>query len=88
MLCLGRRSLNRRRAVILLALLWQKCEILTGYAFAAMRAMAWWRAQQAVKDGLTHSREARLRWRAGDSFFSVPPERAVCSGGMRRRSLS
>lgn len=36
-----------------------------------MRAMERGRSQEAVNDGLAHSRQARLWWRAGDSFF--PP---------------
>lgn len=75
-------------AVARQALLWQNCEMCVGYAFAAMRAMARWRAGYAVKDGLTDSRKTRLRWRTGESFFSAPPERAFVFGGRHRRSLS
>src|SRR6267142_2725965 len=39
-------------------------------------------------DGLAYGRQARLRRRPVDSFFSVPLVRVGDAGGTRRRSLS
>lgn len=55
-----------------LVLLWH---ILVG-AFSDIAAAIWakqrWRSGEVVNDGLPDSWEAGLRWRAVDSFFSVP----------------
>ena len=39
-------------------------------------------------DGVAYGRQARLRWRPVDSFFSAPLVRVGDAGGTRRRSLS
>src|SRR6266404_5588587 len=54
--------------------------------FSAVRASLWRRSNDEFDDGVAYGRQAWLRWRSVDSFFSVPLWR--CGGAARRRKQS
>src|SRR5882724_540601 len=55
---------------------------------SAMRASPRSWSNDEFDDGLAYGRQARLRRRPVDSFFSAPLVRVGDAGGTRRRSLS
>src|SRR5258706_8749119 len=54
--------------------------------FSAVRASLRRRSNDEFDDGVAYGRQAWLRWRSVDSFFSVPLWR--CGGAARRRKQS
>src|SRR5258705_7105863 len=59
----------------------------TDSSFAIWASLSW-RSKNEFDDGLAYGRQARLRRRPVDSFFSAPLVRVGDAGGTRRRSLS
>ena len=72
-----------------LALLWQidLLWLFTDLSFA-VRACLRWRSKNEIDDCLAYRRQAWLRRRSVDSFFSAPPVRGDGVARRRRRSWS
>ena len=67
-----RRSDFETFTLLCLALLWQIGLGCLVDVLGTVWAFSWWRAHEVIKNGLPDGRQARLRGRSSDSFFSVP----------------
>jgi hypothetical protein len=84
------QEMIKPRADHILALLWQilfSVRVVTDLSLA-IRASLSLRMKNEIDDGVAHGRQARLRRRSVDSFFSAPLVRGDAVARRRRRSWS
>jgi hypothetical protein len=84
----GKADTNGLLGVRGLALLWQIDLQLFTDSFSAVWAPLSWRSKDEIDDGVAYRRQAWLRRRSVDSFFSAPLEQGDGVAGRRRRSWS